>query len=416
MSAVQIVDHALGDQADAVIRPPEPGRIHLRVLAHNQSFWNDHAAIDHHVFQTCLAVDFAIRHRHHPFELGIGMRAHTGEQKTPIQGRTRDDAPTRHHGRHRMAAPPFLIVDELGGRREFRIGPDGPGRVIKVEFGIKVGQVHIGLPERIDRSHIAPVWLFLKPAAHARPAKGMGHRLARGHDVGNDIAAKVVIVLRVFRSSFQEATQVLGFEHVDAHAGQRHVGMTGHGGGIGGLFHEIEDLVGFIHFHHAKGAGLHPGDLDTADGHIRAAFDVLFDHQGIVLLVNMVARQNDDVFRAIAANDVDVLGDSVSGAFVPVLVVQLLRGGQDIQALIALGPEKAPAPLQVADQRVRLVLGGDANATDARIDGVRQGKVDDPTFAAEIHRRFGPPVGQFIKPAAAPTCQNKRHRLLREPL
>ena len=45
--------------------------------------------------------------------------------------------------------------------------------------------------------------------------------------------------------------------------------------------------------------------------------------------------------------------------------------GKDIEALIALGAEEIPAALQMADQAMRLVLGGDRHAADAGIERVR---------------------------------------------
>ena len=75
------------------------------------------------------------------------------------------------------------------------------------------------------------------------------------------------------------------------------------------------------------------------------------------------------------------------------------------------GAQEGPAALEVADQAVRLVLRGDADAADAGIEGVREREVDDARLAAEIHRRLGAPVGQLHQPAAAPARQHERHRV-----
>ena len=192
--------------------------------------------------------------------------------------------------------------------------------------------------------------------------------------------------------------------------------MPRHRGRVGGLFHELEDPVAVIHLHHPKGLGLGARHLDAAHGHIRPAFHMLADHQRIVLLVDVIPRQDDDVFRPVAADDVDVLRHRVGGALVPVLVVQLLRRGQDIERLVALGAKEAPAALQVPDQRMRLVLRRHPDPPDAGIDRVRQGEVDDPGLAAEIHRGFGADVGQLVQSAAAPAGQHESHGLLRKSL
>ncbi len=129
----------------------------------------------------------------------------------------------------------------------------------------------------------------------------------------------------------------------------------------------------------------------------------------VVHLVDMVAGQDHHVVRAGALDDVDVLVNGVGRAGIPLIFGDALAGGQDVEALVALLPEEVPAALKVPDQAVRLVLGGDADATDARIECVREGEIDDARLAAEVDRRFGAPVGQFHQAAAAPACQHIGH-------
>ena len=110
----------------------------------------------------------------------------------------------------------------------------------------------------------------------------------------------------------------------------------------------------------------------------------------------------------VALDDVDVLVDRVGGAEVPHRLGDALARGQDVEALVALGPEEVPAALQVADQAVRLVLRGDRDAADAGIERVRQREVDDARLAAEIDRRLGAPVGQLH--AAGCRARRRAHR------
>jgi hypothetical protein len=65
----------------------------------------------------------------------------------------------------------------------------------------------------------------------------------------------------------------------------------------------------------------------------------------------------------------------------------------------------------MADQAVRLVLGGDRDTADAGIDRVRQREIDDARFAAEIDRGLGAAVGQLQQPAAASPCQHEGERV-----
>ena len=65
---------------------------------------------------------------------------------------------------------------------------------------------------------------------------------------------------------------------------------------------------------------------------------------------------------------------------------------------------------------MRLVLGGDADAADAGIERVGQREIDDARLAAEIDRRLGAPVGQFLEAAAAPAGQHIGHGVARQRL
>ena len=142
-----------------------------------------------------------------------------------------------------------------------------------------------------------------------------------------------------------------------------------------------------------------------------SGLDVLLQHLFVVHLVDMVAGEDDHELRRVALDDVDVLIDRVGRAEIPHRLGDALRGRQDVETLVAFGPEKVPAALQMADQAVRLVLGGDRDAADAGIQRVRQREIDDARFAAEIDRGLGAPVGQLHQSAAAAACQHIRHRV-----
>ena len=65
-------------------------------------------------------------------------------------------------------------------------------------------------------------------------------------------------------------------------------------------------------------------------------------------------------------------------------------------------------------RRVRLVLGGDADAADAGVERVREREVDDADLAAEVDRGLGAAVGQLLEPAAAAAGEHVGHRVARE--
>ena len=212
----------------------------------------------------------------------------------------------------------------------------------------------------------------------------------------------------------QQVDEELGAEDVDAHRGQRHVGLAGDAGRVGRLLDEGGDPVLVVDVHDAEADGLHPRHLEAADGDVGALVDVLLEHQLVVHLVDVVAGEDDHELRLVVVDDVDVLVDRVGGALVPLGLGDALARRKDVEALVALGAEEVPAALQVADQAVRLVLGGDADAADAGVERVRQREVDDPGLAAEVDRRLGAAVGQFLEPAAAPAGEHVGHRVARE--
>ena len=66
--------------------------------------------------------------------------------------------------------------------------------------------------------------------------------------------------------------------------------------------------------------------------------------------------------------------------------------------------------LTVADvliQEQRLILRQHADRIDARIDAIRQRKIDDSVFCAERNGRLGDVVRQCVQPAALPS--RKQH-------
>ena len=93
-------------------------------------------------------------------------------------------------------------------------------------------------------------------------------------------------------------------------------------------------------------------------------------HARVILLVDVVASQDHHVLRAVATDDVEVLVYGVGRAAVPVLFIHALLGRQKVDEFVGFASQERPAALQVTQQRVRLVLGDDADAANARVDAV----------------------------------------------
>ena len=130
----------------------------------------------------------------------------------------------------------------------------------------------------------------------------------------------------------------------------------------------------------------------------------------------MIAGEDDHVFRAIGLDDVEVLVDRVGRAFIPLGFGNALARRQYVEALIALGPQEVPAALEMADQRMRLVLRRHADPANAGIERVRQREIDDPRLAAEIDRRLGAAIGELVEPAAAAAGEHIGHGVARQRL
>ena len=79
----------------------------------------------------------------------------------------------------------------------------------------------------------------------------------------------------------------------------------------------------------------------------------------------MVAREDNDVLRLVATNDVEVLRHRIRRAAIPVFPLHSLLGGQQVNKLVHLFIEERPAALDMLHQRMRLILGDDADASNA---------------------------------------------------
>jgi hypothetical protein len=406
----------LVDQADAAVGAAEAAGVEFGVFADDQAFGYAHAAIHDHSRKARAPADVAIGQHHRLADAGKAAHLDAGEQQAAPRGRARDDAVVRDERRDRRAAPPVLVVHELRRGGDDRVGPDRPLAVIEVEAGDGIGEVQVRLEIGVERADVAPVFLDLLGRADARGGETVGHRLAVLDDVRDHVPAEVPPRMRIGGVAAQFLEQEIGVEHVDAHGGQREVRVAGNAGRVFRLFDEGGDHVVLVDRHDAEAGGLPSRHDQHAHGHVRARIDVLAQHQLVIHLVDVIARQDHHIARGVRLDDVDVLVDRVGGAFVPQHFVDPLRGGQDVKALVAFGAHEVPGALHVADQRVRLVLRGHADAADARIDCVRQREINDPRLAAEIYRRLGAVVGQFVEAATASSGEHISHRLAGERL
>ena len=226
-----------------------------------------------------------------------------------------------------------------------------------------------------------------------------GEKFTGGEHVGDDVFAEVVGGAGVGLVVDEVLPQLGPGEDIDAHGGQVALG-------VGGFLLELVDTVVLVHVHDAEAGGLLHGDLQHGDGAGRPRFLVQVDHVGVVHLVDMVAGQDDHIFRVIQVQKADVLIDGVGGALVPGALVPLTHvGGEDMYA--AVGPVQVPglAVAQVAVQLQGPVLGEDTYGVDAGIDAVGEREINDAVFAAEGDGGLCHVAGEGVETAALSSGQ-----------
>ena len=131
---------------------------------------------------------------------------------------------------------------------------------------------------------------------------------------------------------------------------------------------------------------------------------MLLQHELVVHFIDVIARQHDDVFGVVALDDVDVLINRVGGAEIPAVLGNALARGQDIEALVADGAQEVPAAQEMPDQAMRLVLRGDGDMPDARVEGVRQSEIDD----ARLARQSRPRASRARRSVPSGGCRGRR--------
>ena len=122
--------------------------------------------------------------------------------------------------------------------------------------------------------------------------------------------------------------------------------------------------------HNAKVGGFRFGHFKATNCNVSTLINMLAQHEFIIHFVNMIARQNNNIFGAIIRDNISVLVHSICRATIPHVLGHSLAGGQNIKTFISFWPQKVPATLQMADQAMRFILRGHAKAADAGIQSI----------------------------------------------
>ena len=176
--------------------------------------------------------------------------------------------------------------------------------------------------------------------------------------------------------SFAEFKQLFLVEDIDAH---RRFGRIG----VFRLFGELVDLPIVMRGQNAEAACLLQRHLQHRDGAVCVLLFVIAQHVRIVHAVDVVAREDDDVFGVILVDERHVLIDGVCRALVPVGFFLTLVGRQDLDAAVGAVEIPRQTVADVVVQHQRLILCQHADRVNAGIDAVGKRKVDDAILAPE---------------------------------
>src|SRR3954470_24896689 len=82
---LQLVDHVLRDQADALFRNPETLGVENRVFANHQPFRYPYTVVDDDALQLCVPADMNVGQHDDLFQRRIGVDARAGEDQAALQ-------------------------------------------------------------------------------------------------------------------------------------------------------------------------------------------------------------------------------------------------------------------------------------------------------------------------------------------
>ena len=261
----------------------------------------------------------------------------------------------------------------------------GQSHVVQVEDRQRRDEILVRVEERLDRPDIPPVVaIAIGGPGNVVALHVVDARLAAADEVGDDVAAHVVVrrgQLAVGLDRFDERVRV---EDVVAHRGEHLVRAS------------RQSPVGFCGFSRnslilARVAGVDVDDAelvrerdrlaDAGDRRAGTRFDVGGQHLTEVHAVHVIGADHDDDVGLLVVDEVEALQDRVGGAREPALAEALLRGHRgDVRVEQR---RHAPRLRDVAVEAVRLVLGQHDDLAKPRVDEVRDREVDEPVLPAE---------------------------------
>ena len=134
------------------------------------------------------------------------------------------------------------------------------------------------------------------------------------------------------------------------------------------------------------------------------------EHLAVVHAVQLIARQDEDMFDARLLDVADVFANGVGGAFVPVGAFEGLLCGEDFDE----SPMEGIEVVGVADvtmQADRVELGQQIDPVQTAVEAVRNGDVNQPVFARQGNGGLRAMLGERIESRAFASTEDQRHHV-----
>ena len=266
-------------------------------------------------------------------------------------------------------------------------------RIVEIQLRQVLEQVHVAIVVRLDRPDVAPV-------AVERESVDL-HRAVLDHR-RDDVTAEIVRGIVPLRVGDELVDERLPVEDVNAHRDQ--VGLR-----AVRLLLELDDAILVILGQHAVAVRFRHRHFIQRHRDVCAVRQMVGDQLVVVHLVDVVARQDQHELRPRLLDEVDVLGDGVGGAAIPVRAVAAQVRLQQRHAAALPVQIPRPADADVVVERSRPVLREHADPADAGVHAVAQREVDDPVAAAVDHRRFGALLAEHAQPVSLAARQDQCH-------
>ena len=132
-----------------------------------------------------------------------------------------------------------------------------------------------------------------------------------------------MIRLRILHVTDQQLAQILPVENIDSHGSKIALRVLR-------LLFKLYDIACLIRIHDPEAARFLDRHRTDRDRRVRSLINVRLQHLVIVHLIDVVAGQDQKIFRIILVNKINILGNRISSAAVDIQSrIRFLPGRQD---------------------------------------------------------------------------------------